>query len=303
MQALQSFAETFPKRPRCANEPQYDHRIRTAAKAKGYRLVQPNTAGLMTWLCFDIDRPAAAMDWQDVIAPPPNLVCQNPDNGHAHLLYQLETPVCISVNGRDKPIRYAEAVEEGLRSVLRGDRGYGGNLVKNPLCGFWRVSSWSNEAYSLEELADYVDLIPRIKRRDPDHFAGLGRNCETFDRLRTLAYRQVKEFWRPGGDVAFSDWCLRAAVQIQTDFVEPLPAKEVQTIAKSVARWCWKRFNPAEFRQIQSARGRRKGADTKAKLLPQVIEMRAQGHSLRVIGDTLGINHATVRNWLSNSGV
>lgn len=298
MQAKEKFVTTLPRRPRCANDPRFDNRIRPAEKAREYRLIEPNTAGLMTWLCFDIDRPGAAMDWQDLQAPPPNLVCTNRTNGHAHLLYLLETPVCTSANGRDAPIRYAEAIEDGLRRLLRADLGYGGNLVKNPLCGFWSVHSVHSDGYSLEELAEYVDLLPRSKRRNPDHFAGLGRNCETFDRLRTLAYTKVRDFWRPGGDAAFFDWCEMVAAGIQSDFVEPLPPREIKAIARSVARWCWRRFNPQDFRAVQAARGRRKGAAKKAELLPVVLEMHAAGHSNRLIASTLGINDKTVGNWI-----
>jgi len=298
MQALQQFRSTFPKRPRCANDPTFDNRIRRADRAIDYRLVQANTAGLTTWLCFDIDRPHGAIDWQDTAAPAPNIVCQNPANGHAHLLYQLETPVCTSQLARLKPLQYAEAMERGLGAVLRADPAYGGNLVKNPLCGFWQVSSHCNTAYGLGELAEYVDPLSRAKRSATADVSGLGRNCETFERLRKLAYKQVREYWRPGGEVGFLDWCERAAVDMQFDFVAPLPLSEIRAISKSVARWCWRNFNPAEFRAVQAARGRRKGADKKAEHLPAVLEMYAAGHSNRLIADTVGLSHPTVGNWI-----
>jgi len=301
MLAIDQFRSTLPKRPRCANDPANDNRIRYAAKSEAFKLVQPNTAGLTTWLCFDIDRPGAAMDWDDLNAPAPNIVCQNTANGHAHLLYQLETPVCTSNLARVKPLRYAEAVEYGLGFVLKADPAYGGNLVKNPLCGFWRVSSWRTESYGLEELAEYVELTGRPKRANPDRFIGLGRNCEMFERLRELAYTQVREYWHPGGDEAFTAWCERAAAEMQTEFVVPLAANEIRATARSVARWCWKRFSPAGFRAIQSARGSRKGADKRTELMPRVLAMHAAGRSKRLIAETLGLDQKTVGNWIASN--
>jgi hypothetical protein len=197
-------------------------------------------------------------------------------------------------------MHYAEMIEHSLRTALRADRGYSGNLVKNPLCSHWRVSEWA-AAYTLDELADNLTLVPRRMRPANDETAGLGRNCETFERLRTYAYRAVRDYWGPRTADALDRFAAdlgHVAEEMQTDYINPLPHAELKAIARSVARWVWRNFDPNTFRRIQGARGRMKGSAVKADLLPQVIAMHAQGHSQAVIADTLAVTQQTISNWL-----
>ncbi len=83
----------------------------------------------MFWLGFDVDRTGAAIDWSDRNAPAPTLTITNPENGHAHLLYALETPVRTAPDGNE-PLRYAAAVENALRKKLEADTGYSGLICK-----------------------------------------------------------------------------------------------------------------------------------------------------------------------------
>ena len=82
---------------------------------------------------------------------------------------------------------------------------------------------------------------------------------------------------------------------------------ETKATAKSIARWVWQRFNPAEFSAVQAARGAKggrvskrptKGGMSKAELLPEVIRLKALGYSNRDIGEDLGIGFATVSRYL-----
>lgn len=297
MHAIDYFATTLPARPHCANDPQTDNRIRSRAKALGYRLVEPNTSGSLRWLTFDIDRPGAALDWEDRHVPAPTIACQNPENGHAHLLYALSAPVARTSAARIKPLHYAEMIEHSLRTALQADVSYGGNLVKNPMHPHWRTTAWAG-AYSLDELADNLTIVPRKSRAANEEIAGLGRNCETFEKLRLHAYKAVREFWGPNGEERFHAHLLAAATDMQGEYLEPLPYSEVKAIAKSVGRWVWRNFDREKFRRIQAHRGSKKGQPRREQLLPQVIEMSAQGHSNRLIASTLGIDDKTVGNWL-----
>ncbi|WP_163650746.1 replication initiation protein [Modicisalibacter sp. 'Wilcox'] len=298
MHAIDYFATTLPARPHCANDPQADNRIRPRAKALGYRLIEPNSTGSLRWLAFDVDRPGAAIDWEDRHVPAPTITCQNPDNGHAHLLYALSAPVARTSAARLKPLHYAEMIEHSLRTALGADKGYSGNLVKNPAHPHWRVTAWA-DAYSLDDLADNLTMVPRSRRSaNDDEIAGLGRNCETFERLRLHAYKAVRDYWGPNGEERFHAHLLAVATDMQTAYVESLPYSEVKGIAKSVGRWVWRRFDREKFRRIQAHRGSKKGKARRDLLLPQVIEMHAQGHSNRVIASTLGVDDKTVGNWL-----
>ncbi|MFV5916960.1 replication initiation protein, partial [Bacillus cereus] len=64
-----------------------------------------------------------ALDWSDRNAPAPTFTIMNPKNGHAHLLYGLETAIRTAPDGRIKPLKYAAAVENALRKKLDADIG------------------------------------------------------------------------------------------------------------------------------------------------------------------------------------
>ncbi|HBB2247469.1 TPA: plasmid replication protein, partial [Escherichia coli] len=91
--AIDYFAANLPYRPYHANELLYGLRIDKAAKAVLARYIQHNPPHAMYWLVFDVDRPIAAIDWNDLNAPTPNFTVKNPVNGHAHLFYGLKTAV------------------------------------------------------------------------------------------------------------------------------------------------------------------------------------------------------------------
>src|SRR5690606_8238053 len=129
-------------------------------------------------------------------------------------------------------------------------------------------------------------------------YAGLGRNCTLFEHLRKQSYRIVRDYWRPGGYDGFAENMLMTAEALNGQFTNPLPYGEIKSIARSVSKWTWQRFNPAEFRAIQAARGGRKGAAKREALLPKVRDMAARGFTQQVIADSLGISQQTVSNWL-----
>jgi hypothetical protein len=136
-------------------------RIRALEK----RYIEHNGPRLMRWAAFDVDRPGGAYDWQFREAPAPNISIENRDNGHAHLLYGLAWPVLKTDSGSLKALRYAGAVEAGLRAKLEADPGYSGLTCKNPLHLSWHVETWQEALYDLDWLADYVDLSIYSDRR------------------------------------------------------------------------------------------------------------------------------------------
>ncbi|KAA1171037.1 hypothetical protein FWJ25_17810 [Marinobacter salinexigens] len=304
MGAIDLFQQRLGRRPYCGDNLATDGLYRLPlASAMTHRLIQPNTAKRVAALCFDIDRNGAALDWYDRHAPAPNLSVMNPANGHAHLIYLLSAPVAVSDAARIKPVQYLAAIQEGLRSTLEADRGYSGLVVKNPANDYWITREWNADPYGLDELADCVVLPSpaELRRRASESdYAGLGRNCTLFEMVRKRAYSLVRDYWRPGGAIPFASAVVEVAEAENTQFSTPLSASECRAIARSVSRWVWQRFNPAEFRAIQAARGSKKGARTKAQLLPSVIEMASQGVPQRVIADTLGISQKTVSNWIKS---
>ncbi|HBN9772285.1 replication initiation protein [Pseudomonas aeruginosa] len=302
MEALDLFRQRLGRRPYCSDNLATDGLYRLpVADALTHQLIQPNTAKRMVCLAFDVDRPAAAIDWSDRNAPAPTMTVMNPANGHAHLVYLLADPVPVSDASRIKPVRYLAAIQEGIRRSLDADRGYAGLIVKNPLHAHWVTRQWA-DAYSLDGLAANVELPTpaEMKRRAKQaDYAGLGRNCTLFEIVRRQAYSVVRDYWRPGGAAPFAAAVLALVEAANTDFAVPLSVGECRAIARSISRWVWQRFTPDEFRAIQAARGSKKGATKREQLMPTAQSMAHDGYSLREIGEALGVSFKTVSNWLN----
>lgn len=295
---LAIFRDRLPSKPYHTDQLDTGLRIRDVEKALQARYIQPNGPTHRYWLIYDVDRCGAALDWNDRNAPPPTIVAQNPENGHAHLIYGLEVPVRTAPDGKPGPIRYAAAVDCALRAVLDADEGYSGLICKNPLNGFWRVSEWATQLYSLADLDGWLDLSAYSDRRKrlPDY--GLGRNCNLFERLRHWAYRAIRQGW-PDYDRWFEAVYQRA--KAYNDFTDPLPDSEVRHTARSVSKWTHQNLSPAGFTAVQIQRGRMKGAKRRIELMPKMKDMAAQGYSHRRISKELGIDHRTVARWLKRS--
>lgn len=296
---LELFRDRLPRKPYHTENPHHGLRIRDVQRALSARYIQPNQPHRRYWLVYDVDRMTAALDWNDLGAPPPTIVAQNPENGHAHLIYGLDVPVRTAPDAKTAPLRYAAAVDCALRALLDADQGYAGLICKNPLHPHWRVTEWEPRLYELGDLDSWLDLSAYGDRRKrlPDY--GLGRNCNLFERLRLWSYKAIRQGW-PDYDRWHEAVLTRARAYNDTD--PALPDNEVRATAKSVAKWTHQRLSPAGFAAAQSQRGRRKGAKRRGMLIPRVKEMAAQGASHREIARVVGVDHKTIGNWLRLKG-
>jgi len=208
--------------------------------------IAPDPPGWLTALRFDIDTEGGGAAWIEAELPAPNLVVVNPRNGHAHLVYLLGAWVQTDFGDsrRLKVVRYAAAIERAYTAALGADPAYTGRFQHNPLSDAYVTKIGRDAPYSLDELARYVDLNePALKKNPP---IGIGRNVETFDRLRRWAYVAVAD-WRIGTYEAWSGAVADRGGQIAADVGAesprgPLKANEVGHIVKSVARWVWERY-------------------------------------------------------------
>ncbi|MCY0634843.1 replication initiation protein, partial [Klebsiella pneumoniae] len=195
-------------------------------------------------LGFDVDRAGAAIDWSDRNAPAPTLTITNPDNGHAHLLYALKTSIRTAPDGKMKPLRYAAAVENALRKKLEADAGYSGLICKNPNHSHWKIAVWQPELYTLDWLADSLDLSAANDKEIVADY-GLGRNCTLFDKTRKWAYRAIRQGWPE-----YEQWlqaCYERASAYNLQFAAPLDEVEVKGISKSISKWTHKEFSEKNF--------------------------------------------------------
>jgi hypothetical protein len=171
------------------------------------RYIQTQPRNVVGALPFDIDIEYAAIRWEDVNLPPPNLVVINPENSHAHYLYLIRDPVFL---GEGKPLtqvaEYMRTVHRAMIFQLKADPSFSGFTVKNPLNEFWPIWSPAKEPYDLDLLLEYLN--PRAlkfarRKTKPSEEIGLGRNVSLFNAVRVWAYRSVlyglgfQSRWRP----------------------------------------------------------------------------------------------------------
>nr|WP_281504340.1 replication initiation protein [Chromohalobacter japonicus] len=260
------FRQRLPQKPYHTDNPRHGLRIRDVQRALSSRYIQHNGPTHRYWLVYDVDRMTAALDWTDLGAPPPTIVAQNPENGHAHLIYGLDVPVRTAPDAKSGPLRYAAAVDCALRALLGADEGYAGLIGKNPLHPHWRVTEWEPRLYELGDLDSWLDLSPYADRRKRLPQYGLGRNCNLFEYLRIWAYKAIRQGWPEYG--RWFEACLaRAEGYNVAEFAGTkagrLPANEVKATAKSVAQYTHKHFSPEGFRAYQAASGRKGGKASK----------------------------------------
>ncbi|MFW2141557.1 replication initiation protein, partial [Acinetobacter sp. ULE_I001] len=255
---------------------------------------------------FDLDSSTAYIDYfySMVGVPTPNLIVENPENGHAHYIYQLATPIYQTNASNDKPIKYANAVYTALRQVLDADINYSGLITKNAVHNSWRTHVLREQPYTLDQLSERLDLTTRQINKEikVDEAVGLGRNCCVFHTVRHWAYVEVRQYRAK----SFNQWLESVIAQccsVNNQFTAPMQYNEVKGIAKSIARWVWKRDGYAyqEFIDRQTRKGQL-GGTAKGKLYDakrtQAERLKAKGMNHTQIAKQLGVARYTVIRWL-----
>ncbi|WP_104470966.1 replication initiation protein [Acinetobacter indicus] len=274
----------LPNKPYCMDEKPGYMLIRTKSIAVKKPYIQINPPLTTIYFIFDDDKDDAALSWFDAGLPKPFWTTQNPVNGHSHHCYKLEIPLCTSDFASIKAIKYAQAVYYAYALKMGADRNYSHLITKNPLHPQWRTTFWTERAYSLDYLADFVDLPKRIPKKL--EVVGLGRNVTMFEKGRHWAYKAIRDYMHYETS---HEWekAVRAKIgEINSEFEQPLPYSEVKATAKSIAKWVWQRFSYGEFSEIQAKRGAKGGIKSKRGAKPD------SARSMRP-WEPLGISRAT----------
>lgn len=224
----------MPPRPYCTDDLEGGLQIRPLETALSKKYIQFDSPHIAQALIFDIDRDFSFEAASEANVLQPSLIIQNPENGHAHLAYILETPLAIHDHARFHPIRYGAAIQRGYTRRLGADRGYAGLITKNPLkhptIDFDRMFSLSD----LDAWLDFEDKAQDFSQKEVA--AGLGRNCTMFDTVRYEAYEKVHEL------NTFSqlyEYSLRRCREVNGAFDSPMQDSEPRATAKSIAKWTW----------------------------------------------------------------
>ena len=308
---LELFRHRLPPKVLCTDNLEDGLQYAYVQTAVRRRYIQPNSPSILATMPFDVDIPLGGTSYyfDDRDVPAPNMSAENPENLHAHLFYLLEIPVSLyrdETGQKRTPAKYAAAVEYALMRKLDADPSYTGHTCKNPLHPYWNVRVYQNYAYTLGELADYLDLGKVDARRRSEDY-GFGRNCTLFDHLRRYAYRQVKEYWKDrvhGFEAFYDDLEVKAAFSNNNLFGTDncLFFPEVKHIVKSISTWTWENFTPETFIARQRARGIKSGI-ARAAIASQRKQrfldfMNERGEvTNKQIADHLGVTERTVRSY------
>ena len=308
---LDHFINTIPKKPYASDDLMYGVKIysKDAALRKVY--LQPNHPYYLHNIVFDLDYSASLVEilYSKTGIPLPNLIVENKENGRSHAIYYLKTPVFKTDASRQKPIIYLNAIQRTLQHVLDADVNYTGLICKNPLNERWRTSTLRHTPYSLDELAnkleiDWKQISKPIKQNEA---VGLGRNCYLFHTARLWSYVAIRKH-RGKTYGAWLQSVLDHCLKLNESITDPLGYNEVRGIAKSISRYCWKR-DPhcyAMFIERQTLKGRKGGLKGGVARSAQYSDLRLQAKQLHEQGLTqvqiaqiLNISTRTLRNWKS----
>ena len=179
---------------------------------------------------------------------------------------------------RRAPLYFAAAVERGFVRRLGADPYYRGLIAKNPLHPAWCTTWLADDPYDLSQMADWLFEPDTRNYPEPRGEPGLGRNCQVFDDLRAIAYREVLTFKLQRASCAvFAKHLEDRARIINRQFAHPLGLSEIRGIARSIAKWTWRLFSPERFSEIQSWRGARTRTTTKIRM--GIVDVLADGEA------------------------
>ena len=306
---LADFFNNLAYKPYCADDLLYGLQIRPKKTAINMQYIQGNQPCMIHYFFFDIDRAEAVMAWYDANLPMPYWTAQTQKNGHAHICYKLEIPLCTSELASQKAISYAAKIQAGLANKLGADVGYSHLITKNPFHPDWRTTFWTERAYTLDYLADFVDLPKKLSKKQ--EVSGLGRNCTLFDTVRKWAYTAVRDYLHHHSSLTWEKAVLTHLEALNGEFQEPLPYSEIKATAKSIANYCWRKFSHAGFSEWQSNNAQRanaKGACSKGgkarsqqfnDLRQQALQLHIQGMNNTKIAEHLNVSRKTITRWIN----
>lgn len=327
---LQSFYDDLPKKPYCS-EVKNACTVRPKSIASKQPYIQPNHPQIIKWLFIDIDSDLKHkfinyyddnlfFRYHDRNLPPPTIIMRNRDNGHVQYAYRLTDPVTMFEGSRNHPTQYLKAIQYALTVQLGGDLAFGGSLAKNPLNNDkWDIYLTGANSYSLGDLAEYLDLTdpankpPKKSANDEiiSPFAGLGRNCDTFDYLRFIAYPIADSMTQ----TALQDYLIQLGIEFNKNYKQPLLYNEIKCIAKSIARFCnSSRFGACSGALVELKRewGKKGGLKSDSSFggkarsakyddqRTQAKQLKEQGLSVRKIAEQLKVSKTSVQKWLKS---
>jgi len=288
------FQRLLPPKPYCSDNLKKGLLIRPRNTAMKKKYIQLNPPHQIAFMVIDIDyKVEYAIIAEDCNLPNPMFCVANPRNHHVHLIYVLKQPVYKTEMAHLAPLKYFKAIYDAYCERLCADPMYSGLIAKNPLSDKWWVFMLTDQLYTLEDLANYVDLTRKPTKKPIEEIAGLGRNCYIFEHVRVWSYSAIRDFWGH----KFSEWFDAVKFkcgQENAKFSEPLYDPEINQIVKSIAHWTWKRITPEEISNWHRRQVNKRWHSQKEKGMDMLLE----GCPIDTVASELGVTRQTVYNWL-----
>ena len=254
-----TFEDTFtehwlPQKPLCSNKKNGSYKRQSRARALEHAYIETNPLAMQSLIVTDHD--GADADYIADLAglPQPSWVAMNRHTRSGHIVYALNSPVCLTDAGHRAPVNLLARVEQGLTDVLGGDVGYGGRITKNPT-NVAHTSIWgeAEALYGLRELGKAlgdIGALPAPHRQAQTVLdSTVGRNVALFNLTRQWAYRARLRYtdYQEWAETVYAFASMKNASVIADEFSRGAMSEgEVSQIAKSIARWVWARITPEQ---------------------------------------------------------
>lgn len=256
--------DNLSDKPYCSNDLTYGLKIRPKKTAfSRYAYLQLNNHWSDTYLNFDVDRAGAAWAWEDADILAPTFITINPKNGHAHLVYELITPVWKQ--GSEKPIKWLLAIKKGLTEILGADFGYRGLISKNPNHQRWEVLDFGgrHELVELWETAEVGKKYATPPKPVQEKINLSAQSNFLFHDGRFYGYWVVRQC------TSLSQLCDKLSVHLENCCIkrgEPIRKRQIDYYTKYIADWVW----PRRDKLGQAGRHERKTTDEELKQIRSV---------------------------------
>lgn len=289
------------------------------------KLIQFNSAKLISYIVFDIDEPhpddtsenpSCMYNWFYADMPPPTFIVYNDSNGHCQYFYELKTPVSTSHKSVKKPQYYLHAIRKQMTLDLNADSAYTHAISKNPFNKEKQTVFYClAEPYELSELDNLDPETNKFKPSKTVDFLGEGRNSDIFHTVRFDVYAYKANCSRYE---QLYNFCLNECRALNEEFATThpdgkLPDNEVRSTAKSIAKWTWDnytgkgRYANKYFSKEQAKRGKKGGKayakktkKNNARKRQKALKLVAAGVSKAEVARQLKISRKTVTRWCND---
>lgn len=226
------------------------------ATSSRIKRIQYNTEQLQNYIIVDIDN-SDIYKYREANLPEPNFIVKNKHKAGAHLFWVLDRTVATPYYKR-----VWKEIFKNFTILSGGDEVAKGFIAKNLNNNIdFDIEFLEPFAYNIHSLKTYciqnhIEINKRVsraykKQKQPQLIKTKGRNTEIFNKVRLVAYQEVK---RSVNDDDFKTIILNYAQKLNKESYDyPLEDNELEGIVKSVVKYCLE--NKSTIKEYAKKRG------------------------------------------------